>query len=69
MDKQFNKLRGRIIEIYGTIGNFAEKTGKSRVTVFNKLTTKADFSREDICKWAKLLKISQDEIGAYFFEN
>lgn len=69
MDKSFSRLRGRIIEKFGTIGNFAEKTSKSRVSVSNKLSGETDISREDICEWAKLLEISDEEISHYFFED
>lgn len=68
MTKAFSKLRGRIIEKYGTIGNFADNTSKSRVSVSNKLTGDTDFSKEDICEWAELLGIPQEEYGIYFFE-
>ena len=69
MSKSFSKLRGRIIEKYGTITNFADNTRKSRVAVFNKLSGATDFSKDDICEWAGLLDIQQEDFGAYFFED
>lgn len=66
---EYNKLRGRIIEKFGTIEKFADFLGKSRITVSNKLNGKSNFSRDDIIFWSSALEISQDEIGSYFFEE
>ena len=66
---EYNKLRGRIIEKFGTIDKFADFLDKSRVTVSNKLNGKSKFTRDDIIFWSSALKISQDEIGSYFFEE
>lgn len=66
---EYNKLRGRIIEKFGTIEKFADFLDKSRITVSNKLNGKSNFSRDDIIFWSSALEISQDEIGSYFFEE
>lgn len=67
--KPFAKLRGRIVEIFGTQSRFAENIGVSEVTVINKLNGKYDFSLNDIIAWANALQISKDDIGAYFFAD
>ncbi len=65
---EYNKVRGRIVEKYGTISNFAEKIGSSRQTVSQKLTGKSEFSRDDIQRYADALEIPKDDIGVFFFE-
>ena len=66
---EYNKLRGRIIEMFGTIEKFAEFIGITRVTVSNKLNGKSKFTRDDILFWSSALKIAQDDMGCYFFDN
>ena len=65
--KPFAKLRGPIVEIFGSQSKFAESIGVSEVTIINKLSGKYDFSLKDIVLWANALRISEEEIGAYFF--
>ena len=65
--KPFAKLRGRIVEIFGTQRRFAEELGKSEVTVISKLSGKMSFTMNDIREWSRLLKIPLEEIGIYFF--
>ena len=65
---EYNKLRGRIVEKYDTMSNFADKIGSSRQTVSQKLTGKSEFSRDDIQRYADALEIPKDEIGVFFFE-
>lgn len=63
----YSKLRGRIVEKFGTIEAFSESVGISNVSVSKKLNNKVDISREDILTWAKLLEITPKEYGTYFF--
>ena len=69
MQKQYSyaKLKGRIVEKYGTIGSFAEALGVSRQAVSNKLNCRSSFSQEDIEIWARLLSIDPDQFGVFFF--
>lgn len=62
-----SKLRGRIVEKFGTISAFTEALGSSMVTVSAKLNNKSGFSRGDIERWSELLEIPFAEIGLYFF--
>lgn len=64
---EYRKLRGRIIEMYGSQGRFAEILGVSEVTVSNKLRGITQFSQDDIVSWCEALKISYMDAGAYFF--
>lgn len=64
----YSKLRGRIVEKYYTMRNFADKIGISRQTLSQKITGKSEFSREDIKVFADALEIPKDEIGLFFFE-
>ena len=65
---EYSKLRGRIVEKYGTMTNFADKIGSTRQTVSHKLTGKSAFSRDDIQRYADALEIPKDDIGVFFFE-
>ena len=65
---EYRKLRGRIIERYGTLGKFAKAIGLSRTALSNKLTCKSGFSQSDIEKWADKLGIEREEYPSYFFE-
>ena len=65
----YSKLRGRIVEKYGTLSAFAEELGTSLVVVSNKMNNKAGFTRADIEKWSGLLDISGMEYDAYFFAH
>lgn len=62
-----SKLRGRIVEKFGTISEFTKALGSSTVTVSAKLNNKSGFSRGDIEHWSELLEIPFVEIGLYFF--
>lgn len=64
---EYRKLRGRIVEKYGSISAFSELVDISRVSVSNKITGKIGFTQDDIEKWAKLLDIDPDDYGSYFF--
>jgi transcriptional regulator with XRE-family HTH domain len=65
----YSKLRGRIVEKYGTLSNFAEALGITLVVVSQKMNNKSGFSRADIEKWSNLLDISSSEYDVYFFAH
>lgn len=64
---QYRKLIGRIVEVYGTRKAFAEALGLSENSLSLKLNGKTGFSQDDIIEWSKLLNISQDEYGSFYF--
>lgn len=63
----YNKLRGRIVEKYGSQAEFAKKIGQSEQSVTAKLASRQSFTQENILSWSQALDIDQDDIGAYFF--
>lgn len=67
MPYKYRKLRGRIIEKYGSIRNFSEYLDLSIVSVSKKLNCKSGLSQEDMDTWAKMLDIELSEYGEYFF--
>lgn len=67
MQYKYNKLRGRIIEKYGTQEKFAEALGISKQSLSFKMTGKTGFSQRDIIKWCEVLGIEQERISEYFF--
>lgn len=69
MEYDFSKLRGRIIEKFGSIRAFAKAYGLSYVTMSNKLNGKVGISSDDIVKMSKpeLLDIPPAEYHLYFF--
>ncbi|WP_195618448.1 DUF739 family protein [Clostridium paraputrificum] len=58
----YDKLRGRIVEKFGTQGRFAKALGVSERTLSLKLNNKIFFSQDEIAKISKLLNITLDEI-------
>lgn len=63
----YNKLKGRIVELYGTQANFAKKLRISKNSISKKLTGKTEFSQSDIEKWSEFLDIGKGEYEEYFF--
>lgn len=67
MPYKYRKLRGRIVEKYGSHGNFAKALGKSPNSISRKLRCKTGFSQKDIREWSELLDINTSEYNQYFF--
>lgn len=67
MDRK--KLRGRIVEVYETQGEFAKALGVYESTVSKLLREKSEFSRSEIERWCELLKIPPEKIPEYFFTD
>lgn len=67
MPFNYSKLKGRIIEKYGSMTNFSEELGVSKQALSRKINGNIGISRTDILKWCELLDIEQSEIGIYFF--
>lgn len=65
----FSKLRGRIIEYYGSFAAFAEVVGLSRPQLSGRLHNKIPFKPEEVCLIcsAEVLNIPGEEIHLYFF--
>ena len=69
MDFNYDKLKGRIVERFGTQGSFARALGVSERTLSLKLNNKIFFSQDEISKMSKLLNIELGEIQEYFFKQ
>ena len=63
----YSKLKGRIVEKYNTLSGFADVLGIKVQTVSAKLRGRMSITKADIIKWSKLLDISTEDIGVYFF--
>lgn len=63
----YKKLRGRIIEKYGTQEKFGEEIGISKTSLSKKMTGKSGFSQKDIIRWCELLDIDLKNVGEFFY--
>jgi transcriptional regulator with XRE-family HTH domain len=63
----YDKLRGRIVEKYGSQAAFARALGVSAKTLSLKMNNRIYFSQAEIKKAADLLNIDIKDIDAYFF--
>lgn len=64
---KYNKLRGKIVEVYGSQKAFAKAFGIAENSMCLKLQGKTQFTQEDIEKAADLLDIARVDYGNYFF--
>lgn len=62
-----SKLRGRIVEKFGTIDAFSNKTSLTRASVSDYLNGKKTLNQKDIDEWMFLLGIEDSELPDYFF--
>lgn len=68
MEFKYAKLRGKIVEKYGTQERFASAIGLSNTTVTKKLTGNVQFTQTDIIKWSAALGIALKDVGAFYFD-
>ena len=66
MEFDYSKLRGRIIEKWGTYANFFRKLDITEIQASKKLNGKAGFSQDDMILWGNLLDIDSCDLGLYF---
>ena len=62
-----SKLRGRIVEKFGTLKAFYEQLPITSDMAYRKVNGKAGLSRQDILDWCNLLDIAIKDIPSYFF--
>lgn len=67
MEFDYSKLKGKIIEKYGTQAEFAKEFGVSKNSFSMKMNNKISFSTNDILKITNMLNIDKDDISSYFF--
>lgn len=63
----YRKLRGKIVEKYGSQSVFSLVMGLSERTLSLKMNSKVPWKQKEICKAADLLGIPDSDIGDYFF--
>lgn len=63
----YSKLKGRIIEKCGTLGNFAKKMGISDRSLTLKLSGVREFKHGEIKKACLILDLPLNDIPIYFF--
>lgn len=61
------KLKGRIVELFGSQRAFSDKIGLTEQSITAKLNGRSQFSQADIVKWCTALEIEKDEVADYFF--
>lgn len=69
MKFNYNKLRGRIREVLGTESKFAELMPMNRGTVSLKLNGQQEWTQSEMLIALKVLKLSKEDIGVYFFNE
>lgn len=67
MKRNYSKLLGRIKECGLTQEQLAKAIGKNKSTLSAKLNGKSPFTAKEIDDICRVLNISNDEIGDYFF--
>ena len=67
MKFDYNKLRGRIVEKFGTLLKFSEELDISYEALSKKMNNLIAISQKEIVSWCDLLDIAPEEIGVYFF--
>ena len=63
----YARLKGRIVEKYGTQANFVRVFGISENSFSLKMNNKSRFSSDDIIRMTEMLDIEKEEVGKYFF--
>lgn len=69
MSFDYNKLRGKIREKFGTQRKFAKSIGMSVSTLSFKLNNKVSWTQQEINLACELLDIEDEEVTVYFFKK
>lgn len=67
MSFDYSKLRGKIIEKYGSQMKFAKEIGITNETLSRKMQGKSYFRQDEIYKISNLLGIAREQVDSYFF--
>lgn len=62
-----SKLRGRIIEKFGSVDSFSKHATLTRQSISDSLNGKRTLNQNDIVEWMGLLDIKESELFDYFF--
>lgn len=63
----YSKLKGKIVEVYGSQKAFAKALGVSEHTMSVRLNNKKAWTYQEIIKTVELLKLSPFELSQCFF--
>nr|DAL11007.1 MAG TPA_asm: Protein of unknown function (DUF739) [Caudoviricetes sp.] len=63
----YDKLKGKIKEIFGTQEAFAIALGIARTSLYSKLNNNTEFTQTEMLKSLELLHLEKSEIDSYFF--
>ena len=69
LDYDYSKLKGKVIEKFGTREKFASALNISKDSGSLKFNGKTPWKQEEIEKSCDLLGIDKSEIGLYFFKK
>lgn len=67
MAYNYDKLKGRIVEKFGSQVAFAKALGISEKTISNKLSGKRYFTQLEISRSVSLLGLRPKDVDTYFF--
>ena len=68
MSYDYSRLKGKIIENYGSNAKFAEDMEWSERTLSLKLNNKVAWKQPEIVKAIDLLSLDENDITGYFFK-
>lgn len=63
----YRRLKGRIVEIFGSAGRFAEAMGMSRQMLSSRLKGRTPFTVQEIWYARGLLQIPKEDVYEFFF--
>lgn len=69
MNFNYEKLRGRIREKMRSDTVFAKRLGISKTSLSLRLNNQIHFSQRDIYRSMRILQISPEKLGVYFFDK
>ena len=69
MEYSYNKLKGRISEVFGTQERFAKEIGISPAALSARLNNITGFTQDEIAKACLALEIPAEQISPYFFTH
>ena len=67
MEYNYNKLRGRIKEVFGTQQEFCKQLQCTEKTLSFKLSNKRSWKQDEILAITNLLGLKVEDIPIYFF--
>lgn len=67
MGFSYDKLRGRIKEVFGTQDKFAQAIGMSRSTLSQKLNNVSEFTQKEMFDSMQALRLDFSQVDTYFF--